>query len=83
MKVFRIDPFQLDDLRRACEAADDSHRRGGNIRKFSEEPDDCLVRFAIHRRRGDMQLPGVSVWAGEFRPVGAGADLKRESGFHY
>src|ERR1700687_3252778 len=87
LKMFRIDPLQFNDLRAAGEAADDSNGGGGNTRKSGEESDDRLICLAVHRRRGDVQLPGVSVPgvsipAHEFGPARAGADLKRESRFH-
>jgi len=82
MQTFRIDAVQFDDLRRAGEAADKANRRGGNSGEFGEEPDDRLVCLAIHRKRGDVQLPCVSMLAGEFSPAGSCADLKRESRFH-
>ena len=82
MQVLRIDAIQLDDLRRTSEAAHDSNGRGGDSGQPCEVPDDRLVRLAVHRGRGDMQLPTVAVSTREFGLARAGADLKRESGFH-
>jgi hypothetical protein len=82
MKTLRIDAGQFDDLRRSGRTADDSNAPGGDARQFSEKADDRLVRLAIHRRRGDVELPTVSVRAREFGAACAGADFKRESGFH-
>ena len=82
MKTLRIDAIQFDDLRRTSEAANDSNGGGGDVGQAGEEADDRLVCLAIHRRRGYVQLPALAIGAREFGSAGAGADLKRESGFH-
>src|SRR6266853_5326521 len=82
MQTVRIDSLQLNDLGGAGEAADDSNRGRGNTGKSGEEADNRLVSLAIHRRRGDVQLPVISIPACEFGLARVGADPKRESGFH-
>src|ERR1035438_5355762 len=82
MQMLRIDAIQLNDLGRTSEAAHDSNRGSGDSGQSCEVPDDRLVRLAVHRGSGDVQLPTVAVSAREFSLAGAGADLKRESGFH-
>ena len=81
-EMLRIDPVDLDDFRRSGEAADYAHGACGDAGQFGKEADNRLVRFASHRRRGNMQLPGVRVHTGEFGLASAGTHLKRESGFH-
>src|SRR5580698_961647 len=82
LKMFGIDSVDLDDLRGTGEAGDDSNRAHGDTGEFREETNDRLIRSAIHRRRGHVQFPGVSISTCKFGLAGAGAHLKRESGFH-
>src|ERR1035438_8871298 len=79
IQMRRINAIHLDDLGRTSEAGDDSNRGNGDTGKSSEVPDDRLVRLAVHRGSGDVQLPTVAVSAREFSLAGAGADLKRRS----
>lgn len=81
-ETLRFDSLDLDDFRGAAKAADDSNCRCGNAGQSGEKSDYGLVGLAFHWRRGDVQLPGVSKWAGEFGFASACADLKRESCFH-
>jgi hypothetical protein len=82
-----IDAFEFDDLGRARETADDPDRRRCYPRKLRKKAHNRFVGFAIHGRRGNLQLPdifasAVRILSGEFGPARARSHSKRESRFH-
>ena len=55
------DTLNLDYFRAVCQAGDDAHARGRHARQIGEEADASLVRLALGRRRGQIEL-------GDFQP---------------
>jgi len=77
LQAREIDAIDLDDLGGSGQPAQDPHtglRDAGDLR---DKPEDRFVRFAVNRRRRDMQLPGLPVHSFEFRLRRAGPDFKR------
>ena len=79
----RIEPGDLDDFRRASQAAHDANRSRRNAAELSEETDNCIVGLAIYRGRSHVKFPGSAQLPHEFGLARPCADLKRESGFHW
>ncbi len=85
VELFGMDAFQLNDLGRTGEAAHAFNRGCWHPGEFSEEAHDRFVGFAIYGRRGDLELPDVSLPmpARKFGPSSSCAYFKRESRFHW
>ena len=82
LKRFGIEPHDLDDFRRAGEAAYDANRSRRDAGQLSEKPGNCSIGLAIHRGRGHVKFPGLTQLPREFCLACPSANLKRESGFH-
>src|ERR1035437_10164382 len=73
------DSLNLYNLEAACQAHHDAHPRTRHARDLRQEPHALVIRLAIHRRRGQRQLPGCAQAARQGRALGARMHLYRET----
>src|ERR1035437_3063861 len=78
-QIFLRDSLNLYNLEAACQAHHDAHPRTRHARELRQEPHALVIRLAIHRRRGQRQLPGVAQAARQGRAIGARMHLYRET----
>jgi hypothetical protein len=82
LESIRIGSLDLNDLRGSRETAYDPNCRSRYTGQPCQKSYDCFVGLAVHRRRGDVKLPGFAELSREFGFASPGADFKRESCFH-
>ena len=78
-QIFLRYTLNLYNLEAACQARDDPYARTRHAGELREEAHALVIRLAVHRRRGQRELPGVAEPPGQGGAPGTRMHLHRDT----